>query len=122
MKITFEPFKEIVVKDYTKFENLQDLIYAFAQLRVAGQPASLNWAEGVVFIHAILAPNTSEIVAEDFLKGKLYYISVNFALLDKYEPQVTYKSPHGEVAVPIINVSSSYTFSELAKWLKSQSP
>ena len=79
MKITFEPFKEIIIKEYTKFEKLQDLIYAFAQLRAVGQPVSLNWAEGVVFIHSVMPPDTSELIVEDFLKGKLYYISVNFA-------------------------------------------
>ncbi len=122
MKITFEPFKEIIIKEYTKFEKLQDLIYAFAQLRAVGQPVSLNWAEGVVFIHSAMPPDTSELIAEDFLKGKLYYISVNFALMDKYEPSVTYKSPQGEIAVPIINVSSSNLLSKLAKWLKNQAP
>jgi len=40
MKITYEPFKEIVVKDYIKFEKLNDLIYAFAQLRAVGQPVA----------------------------------------------------------------------------------
>ncbi len=122
MKITFEPFKEIIIKEYTKFEKLQDLIYAFAQLRAVGQPVSLNWAEGVVFIHAVMPPDTSELIAEDFMKGKLYYISVNFALMNKYEPSVTYKNPQGEMAVPIINVSSNNLLSELAKWLKTQAP
>lgn len=120
MKITYEPFKEIVIKEYTKFEKLNDLIYAFAQARAVGQPASLNWAEGVVFIHSAMPPSTSELIAEDFMKGKLYYISVIFALLDEYQPQVTYKSPQGEMPVPIINVNSSYILSELAKWLKTQ--
>jgi hypothetical protein len=40
MKITYEPFKEIVVKDYIKFEKLNDLIYALAQLRAVGQPVT----------------------------------------------------------------------------------
>jgi len=122
MKITFEPFKEIVIKEYTKFEKLQDLVYAFAQLRAVGQPVSLNWAKGIVFTHSVMPPDTSELVAEDFLKGKLYIISVNFALMDKYEPSITYKSPQGEIAVPIINVSSSSLLSELTKWLKTQIP
>ena len=119
MKITYEPFKEIIIKDYVKFEKLDDLIYAFAQLRAVGQPVSLNWAEGVVFVHSVMPPTTDELV-EEFLKGRLYYIGVSFALMDKYEPFVTYKSPQGEIAVPIINVGSSQMLSELAKWLKTQ--
>ena len=119
MKITYDPFNEIVIKDCMKFEELNDLIYAFAQLRAVGQPASLNWAEGVVFIHVVMQPITDELV-EEFLKGRLYYIGVQFALMDKYQPSVTYKSTQGEIAVPIINVSSSQLLSELAKWLKTR--
>ena len=119
MKITFEPFKELVVKDFSKFEKLEDLVYIGAQLRAVGQPVSLNWAEGVVFIHTVMDPITDELV-DEFLKGRLYCIDVNFALMERYEPQVTYKSPQGEIAVPIINVSSKRILSELAKWLKAQ--
>ena len=119
MKITYEPFKEIIIKDCVKFEKLEDLIYAFAPLRAVGHPVSLNWAEGVVFVHFPMEPTTDELV-EEFLKGRLYYIGVNFALMEKYKPSVTYKSPQGEIAVPVINVSSSKILSELAKWLKTQ--
>ena len=119
MKIIFEPFKELVIKDFSKFEKLEDMIYIFAQLRAVGQPVALNWAEGVVFIHTVMEPITNELV-EEFLKGRLYCIDVNFALMERYQPQVTYKSPQGEIAVPIINVSSNQIFSELAKWLKAQ--
>ena len=66
MKITFVPFTEIELKEYTKFEKLEDLVYAFAQLRAVGEPVSLNWAEGIVFIHTIMPPTTGELVAEDF--------------------------------------------------------
>ena len=120
MKIVYDPFREIVVKDFVKFGNLKDLLYAFAQLRAAGQPVALNWAEGVVFVHMPMQPITDALV-EDFLKGRLYYTGVNFALMDEYEPFLTYKSQQGEIAVPIINVGSSHLFSELAKWLKTQS-
>ena len=120
MKITYEPFEEIIIKDYVKFEKLDDFIFAFAQLRALGQPVSLNWTEGIVFIHSVMEPTTDELVQE-YLKGRLYYIGVSFALMDKYEPSVTYKSPQGEIAVPIINVSSSQILSELAKWLKARS-
>lgn len=120
MKISYEPFKEVVIKEFTRFENLQDLVYAFAQARASGQPVSLNWAEGVVFLHTPLPPNASKLVAEDFLKGKLYYVSVTFAIMDKYQAHLTYKGPQGEISVPVINVSSSHILSELAKWLKTQ--
>jgi len=119
MKIRYEPFKEIVVKDLVKFENLNDLLYGFANMRAAGQPVALSWAEGVVFVYVGLSPNTPGLM-KDFLKGRLYYVGVNFALLENYAPSLVYKNQQGQVAVPIINVSSSQMLCEVAKWLKTQ--
>lgn len=119
MKIMYDPFKEIVIKDFVKFENIDDLLYMAAQLRASGQPVSLNWAEGVVFTHAPLSPDTEELM-EDFLKGRIYYIGVNFALMEKYQPSMVYKGQQ-QFPIPIINASSSKMLSELAKWLKTQS-
>lgn len=125
MKITYEPFKELVVKEFTKFEKISDLINAFEQLRAIGQPVSLNWAEGVVFVYSLIPPTTDELV-QDYLKGRIYYTGIAFALMEQYEPSVTYKSPQArlrekEIAVPIINVNTNKILSKLATWLKTQS-
>ena len=37
-----EPSKEIVIIKYARFENIDDLIHTFAQLRAAGAVVSLN--------------------------------------------------------------------------------
>ena len=120
MKIEYDPFEEVIIKDYVKFEKLDDLLYSFAQLRALGEPVSLDWAEGVVFTHTVLQPSTDELERE-FLKGRLYIVSVSFALMNKYQTSATYKSSQGEIPVPIINVSSSKMLCELARWLKTQS-
>jgi hypothetical protein len=120
VKITYEPFEEIVIKEYVKFEKLGDLLYSFAQLRAAGQPVSMNWAEGTIFLHSPL-PLTTDKVIEQFLRGRLYITGVSFALMDKYQSSVVYKSPQGEIPIPVINLSSNKILCELAKWLKAQS-
>lgn len=119
MKIRYEPFEEIVIKEYTKFEKPDDLIYAFAQLRALGQPVSLNWAEGVVFVHGVLPPEADQVV-DQYLKGRVYFVTINFALMDKYQNSVVHKSPQGDIAVPVLNVSSNGALCEVAKWLKTQ--
>jgi hypothetical protein len=119
VKIIYEPIEELVIKEYVKFDRLDDLLYSFAQLRAAGQPVSLNWAEGTVFIHSVL-PLTNDKVVEQYLRGRLYIAGVSFSLMDKYQPSVIYKNPQGEIAVPIMNLSSNKTLSEVAKWLKAQ--
>ena len=119
VKIKHEPFEEIIVKEYVCYENLQDLLYIFAQLRASGQPVSLNWAKGVVFTHSLLLPTTDQLM-EDYLKGRLYIISVVFALMPEYKDVLEYNSPQGKIPVPVINSSYSNTLCELAEWLKAQ--
>lgn len=119
MKIRYEPFEEIVIKEYVRFEKLHDLLYAFAQLKALGQTVSLNWAEGVVFVCNVLPPTADQVV-DQYLKGRIYFTGISFALMDKYQNSVVYKSPQGAVVVPVINVSYSEVLCEVAKWLKAQ--
>ena len=120
VKIKYEPFEEIVVKDYVHYENIQHLLYIFAQLRASGTPVSLNWAKGVIFAHAPLPPSTDQLM-EDYLKGRLHIISVSFALMPEYKEVVSYKSPQREeIPIPVINASDSKALCEFAEWLKSQ--
>lgn len=119
LRIRYEPYDEIVVKEYVRFDKIDDLIYIFAQLRAAGQLASANWANGVLFTHSMLTPDTDK-VTEEFITGRLYYTNVSYALMPDYKSAVRYKGPEGEILVPVINVSSSKTLSKLAEWLKSQ--
>ena len=116
IKITYEPFKEIVIKEYIRFEKVEDLIYIFAQARVSGAPVSLYWANGVVFVHEPLPPDTDQIV-EDLLKGRVYWTNVSFAEMPKYKPVFETRE---RVQVPIINVSSSPVLTQVAEWLKQQ--
>lgn len=116
IKIIYEPFKEVVIKEYTRFENIEDLIFNLAQLRASGIPAALNWANGVVFVHSPLSPDTDELM-EQFLKGRVYWTNVSFAILPKYKPVYEIK---GKGQVPIINVSSSPVLMQVTEWLKAQ--
>jgi hypothetical protein len=120
MKITYEPINEIIVKEIAKHKNIEDLLYIAAQLRATGQPIALNWAEGIVFTYVPLPPSTEELM-EEFLKGRIYYLAVNFAIMEKYQPALVYKREQ-QYPVPVINVSSSDMLSELAKWLKDWKP
>jgi hypothetical protein len=120
VKIKYEPIEEIVVKEYVRHKNLQDLLFIFAQLRASGQPVALNWAKGVVFTHTTLSPSTDQLM-EDYLKGRLYIASANFALMPNYKEVVHYNSPDGQqIPIPVVNVSDSKALCELAEWLKAQ--
>jgi len=116
IKITYEPFKEIVIKEYTHFENIEDLIYIFAQLRAAGAPVALNWTNGIVFVYTAMPPDTEQL-SEEFLKGKVYWANVSFAVLPQYKPVLETKE---KMQVPVINASSNTILRRVAEWLKQQ--
>jgi hypothetical protein len=119
MKITYEPFEEVVVKEYVRYENLQNLLFIFAQLRASGQPVSLNWAKGVVFALSPLPPSTDQLM-EDHLKGRLYIASASFALMPEYKEVVNYIADGQKMPIPVINASDSIALCEIAEWLKVQ--
>ncbi|MEJ2281086.1 MAG: hypothetical protein P8X97_04115 [Candidatus Bathyarchaeota archaeon] len=116
VKITYDPIKEIVIKEYIRFENVEDLIYIFAQLRAGGAPVSLSWANGLVFVNSPLAPETEDIM-DDFLNGKIYWTNVSFAEMPKYKPLIETRE---RVQVPIINLNSSPIIVQVMQWLKQQ--
>lgn len=114
VKITYEPINEIVIKEYVHFDKVEELIYIFAQLRASGAPVSLNWANGLVFIHSPLPP-TDENVMEEYLKGKIYWTNVSFAEMPEYKPLIETRE---RIQVPIINLSSSPIIVQVTEWLK----
>ncbi len=116
VKITYAPINEVVIKDYVRFEKVEDLIYIFAQLRAGGAPVSLSWANGLVFVASILPPE-NDVIVDAFLKGKVYWTSVSFAEMPQYKPVIETRE---KVQVPVINVSSSSVIVEVMEWLKQQ--
>lgn len=116
VKITHDPIKEIVIKEYVRFEKVEELIYIFAQLRASGAPVSLNWANGLVFVYSPLTPE-NDLVLKAFLEGKIYWTNVSFAEMPNYKPLVETKE---RVQVPIINASSSSIIVQVMEWLKQQ--
>ena len=116
VKITYEPFKEVVIKEYTRFEKIEDLIYIFAQLRAGGAPVSLSWANGIVFVYSVLPPDTEQIM-EEFLKGRVYWVDVAFAAMPEYKPVLETKE---KIQVPIVNLSSNPIIRQVTEWLKQQ--
>lgn len=50
VKITYETFKEVVIKEYVRFERIEDLTSIFAKVRAGGALVSLNLVNGLVFV------------------------------------------------------------------------
>ncbi len=114
VKIIYRPAKEIVILDFFQFSK-DALDQMFARLIQSGMPVMAQWADGVIFIHFPIAPETDDLM-ENYLKGRIFWNSVNFALMPKYSPSIKV----GGLEIPVLNVSNHPILTEVAKWLRKQ--
>ncbi|RJS76932.1 hypothetical protein CW712_00185 [Candidatus Bathyarchaeota archaeon] len=114
VKIIYKPAKEIVILDYFQFSK-ERLNQMFARVIHAGLPAMAQWAEGVLFIHSPLIPDTNDLM-ENYLKGRIFWSSVSFVLMPKYTPSIKVSG----LEIPVVDVSEHPVLRETARWLKEQ--
>jgi len=114
IKIIYQPPKEIVILDYFQFSK-ENLSQMFAKIIHSGLPVVAYWAEGVLFIYFPLMPDTNDLM-ESYLKGRIYWSSVNFALMPKYASSIKVSG----LEIPVVNVSEHPVMRETAKWLRKQ--
>jgi len=114
--IRSEPFREIVIMEYTRFPTPDDLA-RFANIAAGGKTTGIYWADGVAFIYYPL-PTTTEIAVKAVIEEKkVYWAFVSYALMPQYRPLIETKE---KIIVPVINMSTSSLFQKVAKWLKEQ--
>lgn len=115
-KVSYEPFKEISIMEYTRFPTPDDLA-RFANIAAGGKTTGIYWAEGVAFIYYPL-PTTTNTAAKCVIEEKRHYWAfVSFALMPDYRPLIETKE---KIIVPVIDMSTSRLFQTVAKWLKKQ--
>ncbi|MEM4312319.1 MAG: hypothetical protein QXX95_08015 [Nitrososphaerales archaeon] len=110
VKVSYDPFKEIVILDKVKYE-LEEFI------KVLGLSSGIgfaNWANGIIFVYHSLP--WSETTIKEALNGKLYWYHVAYADMPKYKAVL--ESKDGKIKIGIVNVSSSEIMDKVTKWLK----
>lgn len=112
VRVIYRPAKEIVILDYFQFSR-DALDQMFARLIHSGMPIMAHWAEGLIFIYFPLVPETDELM-ENYLRGRIFWSSVNFALMPKYSPSIRV----GGLEIPVLDVSNHPVLAEVARWLK----
>ncbi len=113
VKITYEPFTEVVIKEYTYYPKPESLATTVAYSIQMGQPAVILWCEGVAFIPVTLPPET-ELVVKEYLSGKIIWSSVIFTLMPNYQQSLKV----GAIEVPLIDTTPNETLRQVALWLK----
>jgi len=114
IRIVYQPPREIVVLDYFQFSK-ENLSQMFAKNIHSGLPVVAYWAEGVLFVYFPLIPDTNDLM-ENYLKGRIYWSSVNFTLMPKYSSSIKVSG----LEIPVVNVSEHEVMREVAKWLRKQ--
>ncbi len=114
VKITYSPAEELIVHEVVEVSK-DDL------LRERVTPAGtmpLYWCDGILFSFSSL-PLTDD-VTKDYLKGKIHWLEIHFARMDKYLPVMPLDEDEykAKLNVRIIDTSFSSIHSGVAKWLK----
>jgi len=114
--IKYEPFKEIVIMEKTRFGS-PDEIARFTSVIAGGKLAGLYWVDGVVFLYFPL-PASNQAVARALLESsRVYWTFVGYALMPKYEPTIETKE---KMIVPVVDISADSVLKSVAQWLKEQ--
>jgi len=114
INIHYEPFKEIVIMEYMRFNTPDDLA-RFLNVASGGKPAGVYWAKGVAFFYYPM-PTTTETATKVLLEEKkVYWAFVGYALLPEHRPIIETKE---KIMVPVIDMSLSPLFQKAAQWLK----
>ena len=112
--VRYEPFKEVVIMECTRFESPEDLA-RFASIATGGKPTGLYWAGGVAFVYFPLL-TTTETAAKAIIEEKrVYWAFVSYAMMPKYSRVVETKE---KMIVPVVDMSPSPLFQRVAQWLK----
>jgi hypothetical protein len=99
--------------EYTQYSKPETLAANLSVAIQAGQPAAMLWSEGVVFIPVPLTPETN-VTAQEYLKGRIFWSSVLFSLLTTYQTKIKV----GTLEIPVIDASPNPVMKQVACWLK----
>lgn len=115
-KIKYEPRKEIIIHEYTKYDSPEDLINASAKGAPPGSVVSVHrWVDAVLLSFTGL-PKT-DVTIQEILDGRVHWDHVNFAIMPEYKEQFMTESG---VTVIIGNVSENASFKAVAEFIKEQ--
>jgi hypothetical protein len=114
--VKYEPFKEIIIMERTRFSTPENLA-RFTAVIAGGKLAGLYWVDGVVFLYFPLPASTNAVAKVLIETGKVYWTFVGYANMPNYLPTIETKE---KMIVPVIDISSDRVLTKVAQWLKEQ--
>ena len=116
LAIRYEPFKEIIVMERTRFATPDDLA-RFTNVIAGGKTAGIYWAKGVAFIYFPLSINTETAAKELVEKRRVYWAFLSYSEMPTYKPVIETKE---KIISPVLDMSNNPLFQKVAEWLKKQ--
>ncbi len=114
LSITYEPFKEIVIMEYMKFNTPDDLA-RFLNIASGGKPTGVYWTGGVAFFYYPM-PTSTEMATKALVEQKkVYWAFVGYALMQDYRSIIETRE---KIMIPVVDMSSNQLFKKAATWLK----
>jgi hypothetical protein len=104
------PIRDIVILHKVQY-SLDDFLRA---LGMASGYGVAWWAEGVVFSYSTLP--WSDLTIKEAIDGRVYWSNVAYAELPIYQPLL--ESKDRRIKIGVIDVTSSETLREAARWLR----
>ena len=113
-KVRYEPRKEVIIHEYTKYNSSEDLINSI----VIGAPpgavvTALKWVNGVLLFFNAMPIN--EVISKELIEGRLHWNHVSFAPMPQYEARI---AASNGVTVVINDVSNNPVFEAIAEYMK----
>jgi hypothetical protein len=112
IEIEFRPIKKIVIFQTLEL-SMDELFKRMGLIARMGQPPALHWTEGMLFLYAPFHPEC-DVVTEEAMKGNMYWSTVLFSRMPKYEPL----KKIGGIEIPIIDQTPDPIMRQVAQWLK----
>ena len=116
VSVSYEPFKEIVIMEKTRFGSPEE-IARFTSVIAGGKLAGLYWVDGIVFLYFPLSASNTTVAKELLEKRRVYWTYVGYAPMPKYMQTIETKE---KMIVPVVDISADPILKSVAQWLKEQ--
>jgi len=114
VKVSFKPWEEVVIHESIQYSLANLVTILSLGVPPGGLGGRLLWAQGVAFSHSAM-PATTDIIKEN-LQGRVHWASVEWALMPEFKPFI--EIPQTKVRIPVLNVSTNETLSDVASALE----
>jgi len=112
--VKYEPRKEVIIHEYTKYINSDELINASIRgLPTGSVLTALRWVDGVLLSFSSLPIN--DVTSKELIEGRLHWDHVSFAPMSQYHDQIITGTG---VTVIIARADNNPVFRVIAEFLK----